>query len=201
MMQQSRIRSSASALTVISEVFHFAFSSNLPAERAWILAGLAIPKEVCDSPGTAALCRAARPYVIGKQALLVSPQQIFSSSVILRFGGILGVKVFEGCSERMEELVAHLVQKWDLQDIQADSQEKEDVFAPRELEPELRQWFSVFSVGAVACVLTCSWVACVLIKAQAAASFSDEQHKTSLEIDVIQKLLQVRHSLPPFGHC
>ena len=93
--------------------------------------------------------------------------------------------------------MAYLVQKWDLQDLQADRKEKEDVFAPYQLEPELRQWFSVFSVGAVACVLTCCWVACMLIKAQAAASFSDEQHKKTLEIDVIQKLLQVRHAFPP----
>ena len=65
-MQQSGIRSSACALTVVSEVLHFAFSSNLPAERAWILAGLAIPKEVCDSLGTLPFAELPPPMVLSE---------------------------------------------------------------------------------------------------------------------------------------
>jgi len=43
---QSRLRSTACTLTTISEVLHFAFATNLPAERAWLLVGLAAPAEV-----------------------------------------------------------------------------------------------------------------------------------------------------------
>jgi hypothetical protein len=102
------------------------------------------------------------------------------------------LQVVAELSRRMQELVECLTHKWDVQDTTCVTrQEKDSVFLPCRLEPELRQWFSIFSVGAVACILTCCWVACTLIEAQAAASSIDEANRVSLETDVVQKLLQV----------